>query len=703
MKINKPIWAVCALALLSPLPGCGGESSAPASTPSSDSSVPSPASSEASSTPLPTTLSGETVYRGFVENSNLVYARFPLNAEGALGNELTGFGVNWTEDNWQFQSSLTDGNASFARMVVNAPFAGSYPMKVHASNFNQKYDFRVYVNAYEGSSYTDVSVSDPSYSWGSEERVSPNFSLNLNKGKNVLFFQVIRWGAARGVTMPKELDIIKPNRRSSGGSYDQNDFIWQANHLESDVNMLDPDAAMVYRGEKGDADPSYEHGAILNFTPASSTKSLDISYKVKELNAGTAALRIRVGNKASNLYAGDVSSAALNTQASLHIPSYILDGFGFEGGKQAHIQIASASGVIQILGVSESTSADVNQSKTLSISEIKANALIRGRNIPSSNHIGIDFTGAGIEFNLTGGGDVYANLEEVNDHFGSKGSASGGTRFAVEIDGAFKNYVVPSSNVALATGLSESTHRIAIYKTSEAAGGIVNLNSLSIKSSASISKPTKQYKFEILGDSITCGNQISASEENGYLSYATQLSNSYNADANIISCSGRGLKVGYNSETGWNASWDQQINTMWTETSYFRDGGTSKWNTADYVPDVVIANLGNNDLGDWIMQNAPMTISQFTAEVVSFSQRLRTAYPNAYIIWAYGAFVNRSYESQYRAAVASLNDPNIEFVYFNQMGGGADGHPNQAQHQTIADILSAKIATHLGVADPRTK
>ena len=95
------------------------------------------------------------------------------------------------------------------------------------------------------------------------------------------------------------------------------------------------------------------------------------------------------------------------------------------------------------------------------------------------------------------------------------------------------------------------------------------------------------------------------------------------------------------------------------------------------------------------------SVTPFMNTVVSFSQSVRTAYPNAKIIWCYGAFVNRSYESEYRNAVQSLNDANMDFVYFNQMGGGADGHPNAEQHQTIADILSAKIASMLNVSDPR--
>lgn len=653
---------------------------------------------------VPYDLSGITVTHSFVTESNLIHARFPGNDGGVMGNEENGFGVNWGEYTEAEKASFTidNPNSTYARMVIDAPFTGDYPVQLNAKHFNLSYPMRVYVNSKNMANKQDVTVTDTA-AWGDQERTSNTFNIHLKKGKNVVLVQVYDWGFATGFTLPEELDVIKAKGNKTN-EYTQDDFIFQAAYLESSVNILDPDAKVVYKGLESNGDPNFEGAVILNFTPANTTKSLDITYKIEEKTANTAGITLRLGTNALNCYTADVSEEAVNQTKTLHIPSYELADLGFNTSAKQTIHVTSASGKVQILGVKESTVQDTAPSYTvLNPAQIRERVLIRGRNIMNSNSIGLDWTSAGIEFEITGGGDVVANMEEVNDHFGNKGTAAGGTRFAVEIDGRFENYVIPSANAKLASNLSASKHKVAIYKTSEACGGLVNLMSLKVGENATITKPTKDYKFEILGDSITCGNQISSTEENGYLAYTTQLSNSWNANLNAISVSGRGLKLGYNAETGWNASWDNQINTLWNKTSYFRDGGTAQWNHADYQPDVVIANLGNNDLGEWIMSIAPMTIGQFTDEVVSFSQLLRSTYPNAKIVWCYGAFVNRRFENEYRTAVESLNDPNMDFVYFNQMGGGADNHPNAAEHQTIADILSAKIAEMLNVTDPRAK
>lgn len=704
---NKLLAVLTASLLIAPLlAGCNsssneekGSSSEPVAPASSSASQ-----QESNTKDEPFPLSGKTKRYSFAESGYLVNARFALNTDGVLGKEKDAFSVKWTEDNWNFQNDLSDDNASYARMVVDAPFSGNYPFKVYASNFNQNYPYRIYTNATDTSgAYQEVSISDPAYVWQSEERSSGSFNLHLNKGKNVLNFQVIRWGAARGVAMPEELTVLRSRGNGSDtGSYSSDDFIWQCARLASGVNVLNPDEAIRYGPLQEDPDPSFEQGFILDFTPDSADQSLDISYKLLAKNSGSAAIRLRLGNSASNAYEADVSDSPLNSVQVAHIPSYALKEMGYQPGNKMHIQVACAKGSMELLGLETSDVTDKNDKLVLNAADIKSKTLVRGRNIDDNNYVGLDWSSSGIEFEITGGGDIYANMEEVNDAFGHKGSAAGGTRFAVEIDGQFRGNVSPTSNTRIATGLSEAKHKVAIYKTSEAAGGLVNLKSLSVKEGVTINKTSKDYRFEILGDSITCGNQVSATEENGYQSYATQLSNSYNANLNVVAVSGRGLKVGYNSEVNWAASSENEINSLWTKTSYFRNK-TRSWNPSNYVPDVVVCNLGNNDLGDHIMSVIPMTIKEFTDEVVSFSGKLREAYPSAKIVWTYGAYINRKYESQYRAAVEGIGDSNIKFVYLNQMGGGADGHPNVAQHLIIADRLSSVVATMLGVNDPRGK
>ena len=650
---------------------------------------------------VPYDLSGETTKNKFAGNANLVHVRFPLNNENQfqMGNEEEGFGVNWWQEGWEMNDDIENQVCSYARLVLKAPFTGEYNMSLQGMNFNLTYPLRVYVNSKNPTDAKDMSLTS-STAWSKDESTTPNFKVNLKKGKNVVLVQVNTWGAATSFTIPKEVEVIKA-KGGLDGEYVGDDFIYQAAYPVAGTNILDPEAKFVYQPLKYDSSYSFEGAAILHFTPKATTKSLDVTYKIATKTSGAAGLTVRLGTNASNLYSFDLSDKNVGEELTVHVPSNVLTDMGFIAGTKTNLRLSSASGSLDILKVKESTQEDASDNKIIGVNDIRTYAVINGRNIYNESSIGLDWTASGIEFDITGGGDVYANLVEVADAFGQTNTSAGGTRFAVEVDHTLTGYVRPTSNTLLASNLTSAKHNIAIYKTSEAAGGLVDLMSLKVNKDATISKPTKDYKFQVLGDSFTCGNQISATEENGYLAFANQLGKSYNAQMDIVSVSGRGLMLGWNSEEGWAASWNNEIKDLWSMTSYFRDRGTAKDNHTDFIPDVVICNIGGNDLGDYVMQIAPLTIEEFCAQVVAFSQKLRTAYPSAKIIWGHGYYVNRNYETEYRAAVASLNDPNMDFIYFNAYGGGADGHANATQHAEMADIYSAKIASMLNVADPR--
>ena len=652
----------------------------------------------------PYDLSGDVVKYGFAKNANMVHARYPQNkeAQNQMGNEEEAFGVNWWQEGWEMNDDIESDSVSYARIILNAPFTGEYNMSLQAKEFDKTYPFRVYVNEKTVSKAINVSIDDETYVWATEERSTTNFKVNLKKGKNVVLVQVNNWGGATSFTIPKEVEVVKA-KGGLDGAYTKDDFIYQATFLDENVDLFNPESDVKYQPLKYDANYSYEAAAILHFTPKATTASFDVTYKVSAKDNNAAGMTLRLGTNANNSYTFDFSSDNIGVEKTFHIPSYVLDEMGFVANTKTNLRLSSSAGYLDVIKVTESTVSDVEPGglRTVKVNEIRNNAVINGRNIYDEGSIGLDWTAAGIEFDITGGGNVYANLREVADAFGSINTSAGGTRFAVEIDKVFQGYVRPTTKTVLAEGLSSTKHNIAIYKTSEAAGGLVDLLSLKIDANATINKPQKDYKFEILGDSFTCGNQISTTEENGYLAYASVLARSYNAQANIMSVSGRGLMLGWNLDEGWAASWNNEIKDLWTMTSYFRDRGEMKFNHSDFSPDVVILNIGGNDLGDYVMSIAPLTIEEFAATVTAFGQKLRQTYPNAKIIWGHGYYVNRKYENEYRAAVEACNDPNMDFIYMQQFAGGAQDHANAEEHQTMADIYSAKIASMLGITDPR--
>ncbi len=343
------------------------------------------------------------------------------------------------------------------------------------------------------------------------------------------------------------------------------------------------------------------------------------------------------------------------------------------------------------LGVAAEGTLSSEEYVTKAAAELSDVVRFRGRSMAVGTAQSFDWSASGFEFVFEGSGSITANITT---------NSSPTLVLVVDINGEEHRVSVPNGtrDVVLASNLEQGTYTIKVYKINEAARSLSQLNSLRYQDGSILTKtPEYALNFEFLGDSITCGDQVTTTESDGYAAYASVLARAYNANWNTISVSGRGLMAGWNLETGWNLDRNSQINTLFNYTSWFRDK-TTKWDFNSFTPDVVIANLGSNDLGP----STGVTIAQFTAEVKRFTGVLREKYPNAEIIWCYGLYVNRAYSQEYAAAIDELRetDTKVHFLYFPQMGGGGGSHPTREEHQNAAKMLSALIAEILGVENP---
>lgn len=316
-----------------------------------------------------------------------------------------------------------------------------------------------------------------------------------------------------------------------------------------------------------------------------------------------------------------------------------------------------------------------------------------GRSLVQGTAQSMDYSCSGFQFEFTGKGNIEANF-----------TAEQASKMVVDINGEIHTVTINSgtSDVTIAENLEQGTYTVKAYKVTEAAGYLTQLNSIGYYDDAASFKTTQMsnLKFEFVGDSITCGNQINSDlgDEDGYYAFPSVLSRAYGADWNTVSCSGRGLMEGYNSEQGWAASKDNQLKDLFKYQSWFRDKNTAY--DYSYQPDVLVMGVGSNDLGENIMQVFGTTIDDFCNEVKAFATFIREKYPDTYILWNYGTFLNNSYAEDYKAAIESLGDDNMGFVLYPQMVGGKDGHPNHAQHVRMAKILSKNIAAKLGIENP---
>lgn len=623
----------------------------------------------------------------FVGESLLVHARYPGIDKGNWGHERDGFGTNWEQS--PMPSSPFDPNSTYARMVIEAPRADTYEASIsHATN---AYQVAIFTNSLENRQ--DISLPDNFWNLGDTA-----VSLDLQEGKNVVIIQVNNWGRMESLNLPEELNVVVPE--SVPGSYGTYDIVWQSAYPETnDETLFDPEAEVSYAGLKFDGSDDFEGAAVLFMTPQEGTRSLDIDLTPMHSDSsltGTPTLGIQVGTGLAS-YVFDLGELPLGERSTFHISSTVLDSLGFAPGTENYIRLSGeTSGFeLQIHEVRESTEADVEEPaglRAIEGEELKSSVEVHGRSLEKEGAIPLDWSLSGLSFVHEGAGDVKLKLNIQSN--------TQATRFAVLYDGEFDHYTTALPETTIASDLPEGKRTITIRKTSEANGNLMEATGLLVDEEAAVSRPAEdpeQLRFEFIGDSITAANQVAQNLEDAYQGYARRLADAYGAEPEVIAVSGRGLMQGYNSETGWAASQDAQMKDVWNFQSYFRDSAAVRVNEA---PDFVLVNLGSNDLGASIMETMGTTIEDFTTEAVSFAGTLRSAYPDAKILFAYGTYANRDYVEEYRSAIEGIEDANIRFLELPQLMLGDSGHPNELNHDEIAGRISEVASDMLGIEDP---
>ena len=397
---------------------------------------------------------------------------------------------------------LYHNNASYTRIVVDAPAAGDYLFDVSTYDYNSSGIYRLYVNSYSNKKEGKLDLAT---SYEKNKLLYTHFEVTLNEGANVIVLQYNHWGNFVTFGLDERL-ALKDFGSTEEGVYNQADFAWNCVWVENPQETLwNPDLYPEFTYIKQDGSAEYEGAAELIFTPASDSYSLDLDIQV-DVSAGLeSSLAFAIDGGTRQTYA--FQTPEIGTEATIHLPSWFLEDIGYEPGRENDLRITQTDGTqqIRVLGLSESTVVDARPGETtdrvISGDELKSSVLVKGRSLAIEEGIALDWSGSGIAFDITGGGDVRASFNALSNTMN--------TRFAVEIDGEFTGYAAPKENALIATGLSEETHRIELTKTSEANGGLTNLLSITVGEGTTIAPASeKDTKMLFLGGSIICGNQM---------------------------------------------------------------------------------------------------------------------------------------------------------------------------------------------------
>ncbi|PYG86888.1 lysophospholipase L1-like esterase [Ruminiclostridium sufflavum DSM 19573] len=301
-----------------------------------------------------------------------------------------------------------------------------------------------------------------------------------------------------------------------------------------------------------------------------------------------------------------------------------------------------------------------------------------------------------IKANFTGTG-ISAKLKSIGDNY-----------FNVIIDGAVKAPInTPAGSSAayiLASGLSNGTHTVELVKRTEASIGEVQFLGFTVAGGNLLAPADASSKrIEFIGDSITCGygnegttqyQSFTSKNENAYMAYGAVTGRLLGAEVTTVCWSGKGVVQNYGGNK------EDLMPSLYSRILPY--DSTKVWDYTKWVPDVVVINLGTNDISTVALDG-----TRFTAEYSKLADKIRSQYPEAHIYCAVGPMLyGETLENMNKYVGTVVNDKKtsgdnkVHFIEFPQQdqanGYGEDWHPTVKTHQIMADQLAAQIKKDLG-------
>lgn len=297
--------------------------------------------------------------------------------------------------------------------------------------------------------------------------------------------------------------------------------------------------------------------------------------------------------------------------------------------------------------------------------------------------------------------NIAAELTEIS--LLSDNGLSQNNTFAVIIDGEYIRKLIledGTKTYILAQGLAREMHRIQIVKLTEGLVGQTAFTRFVIPFDATVNavEPARRT-IEFIGNSITCGYGIESAgpdehfsflTENAYKAYAMQASRQLDADAYLVSYSGKGIY----------RNWADTV--LYRETMVELYGRTMPldtvhlWDFAQIRPDAVVVSLGTNDFSPPLGADSALFIPRY----LHLLRTIRQNYGSDVAIICINSPLLIAKQRTALAAwisrcIDEMDDANIRYFQLSSCrssdGWGADGHPSQQ----CADRNALELATFI--------
>ena len=261
------------------------------------------------------------------------------------------------------------------------------------------------------------------------------------------------------------------------------------------------------------------------------------------------------------------------------------------------------------------------------------------------------------------------------------------------------------SVITLASQLPDGIHEVFIMNCIESFLPVSEFRGFLLDQDCHLQAKERQYslRLEFVGNSMTCGYGIESNNpsdtfsketENHYYAYPALVSKGLNAQYVVVARSGIGVYRNYGGPV------EGSVDCLPNLYDYTLYGDiTEVWDFSRYIPDIVCVNLGTNDC---VLEG--YSIHLLKDAFVKFSQKLRSIYPDAKIIWMTGCMLHgkplEDLQSVLDEVVQESKTAGDKCMYrfdftpqTGDLGYAAGWHPSRQQHERMADELISFMRT----------
>lgn len=363
----------------------------------------------------------------------------------------------------------------------------------------------------------------------------------------------------------------------------------------------------------------------------------------------------------------------------------------------------------------EVSSAEKQEGQTVVLTADTAKLV--GRTYLNDDILWTAFSGSGVEFTYTG---KKLDITVIGDYASTAGNDENYARVAIYIDGERVVDDMLNEKEKTYTAFEGDTAKsvdVQIIKLSECAMSTFGIKPIKIADDEKIEPAkAKDLKIEFIGDSITCGygvddenkeHHFKTSTEDVTKAYAYKTAKALNADYSMVSISGYGIISGYTDDGKKKP--EQTIPQYYDKLGFsynkFADNlevASLEWDFNNYKPDIVVINLGTNDM-NYATNDA--TRAEFEEGYIEFLKLVRSHNPDAYIFCTYGVMGNsllKNIKNVCEQYSAQTGDEKVRFFTLsmqdeNTNGIAADWHPSEKTHEICAEKAVRSIKETLGM------